>query len=162
MTSFLNIVLYVVIIILILFICDVLVAVERYFSTKADLNIKIADNIIKKQYEEKQLDYLDRVEATVSTLNVINILIDNEINQMVTTLSRLNQKYDVKRLDTDVKKISEKIFNGFKKDNGLITSQLIVTDEFIMQHIMDEVITRLLSVMKDYNNTIVINTYPTV
>ena len=128
-------------------------------------------NIAKKYYEEskfielqrikeelkpvsKELDYLDKVEATIGLLNFINVLIDNEINNMMTSLSKINSKYELIKLDEDAKNIATNIFQAIAKDNTFIENNLIVTNDYVMKYITDESIIKLLDKATKYNSKI--------
>lgn len=102
----------------------------------------------------KELDYLDKVEATIGLLNFINVLIDNEINNMMTSLSKINSKYELIKLDEDAKQIATNIFQAIAKDNTFIENNLIVTNDYVMKYITDESIIKLLDKATKYNSKI--------
>lgn len=99
-----------------------------------------------------ELDYISKIEASVAFLNFINTLIENEINKTFTSLDKINSRYDLKNLDTDAANIAKKIFDSLNKEITFSTNNLIITDEYIMRHITDEAIIRLLDKSSKYNN----------
>ena len=106
---------------------------------------------------EELYDYLDKIDSTVSLLNLINILIDNEITKMLDSLSRLKVKYDSKSLDRDAKNIAENVYTSLKKDSTFSNENIILTDEYIMKHISEESITRLMIRSYTYNSNGVVS-----
>lgn len=126
-------------------------AITDYFKAKRTALLASVREKEDPNYPERKLDLIDRIEATSTILVLISSLVDNEINHMITTLSRINQKYDAKNMDKDIKNISEAVFNAFKKTNNVVSNQFVVTDEFIMKYITEETITKLLVNMQNYN-----------
>lgn len=104
----------------------------------------------------KELDYLDKIEATVRLINLINVLTDNEINNKFTSLSKINSKYELRKLDEDASSIATNIFNAINKEENFISGNLVVNDDYIMKYITDEAIIKLLDKASQFNNNLVL------
>lgn len=104
----------------------------------------------------KELDYLDKIEATVRLINLINVLTDNEINNKFTSLSKINSKYELRKLDEDASSIATNIFNAINREENFISGNLVVNDDYIMKYITDEAIIKLLDKASQFNNNLVL------
>lgn len=104
----------------------------------------------------KELDYLDKIEATVRLINLINVLTDNEINNKFTSLSKINSKYELRKLDEDASSIATNIFNAINREDNFISGNLVVNDDYIMKYITDEAIIKLLDKASQFNNNLVL------
>lgn len=102
----------------------------------------------------KELDYLDKIEATVRLINLINVLTDNEINNKFTSLSKINSKYELRKLDEDASSIATNIFNAINREENFISGNLVVNDDYIMKYITDEAIIKLLDKASQFNNNL--------
>ena len=102
----------------------------------------------------KELDYLDKIEATVRLINLINVLTDNEINNKFTSLSKINSKYELRKLDEDASFIATNIFNAINREENFISGNLVVNDDYIMKYITDEAIIKLLDKASQFNNNL--------
>lgn len=100
----------------------------------------------------KELDYLDKIEATVRLINLINVLTDNEINNKFTSLSKINSKYELMKLDDDAASIATNIFNAINSEENFINGNIMVSNEYIMKYITDEAIIKLLDKASQFNN----------
>ena len=100
----------------------------------------------------KELDYLDKIEATVRLINLINVLTDNEINNKFTSLSKINSKYELMKLDDDAVVIATNIFNAINSEENFINGNIVVSNEYIMKYITDEAIIKLLDKASQFNN----------
>ena len=98
-----------------------------------------------------KLDLMDRTNLTIKLMELINTLIDNEISKTLQSCIRLGSKYESTRLDKDAELISKAVFESIKSEIFL-EKDLILTEEFLMQHIADEVLIRLIKYTQEYNN----------
>lgn len=118
-------------------------------AKKDDLYIQLETNpdLDKKEH----ISFTDKIDITISLLNIINVLIDSEIGRSIETVSMLGKDYELLKYDNDVKRISESVFNAFIKDETFLSNRLVITDEYIMKYISEEVMTRLLRTAQAYN-----------
>lgn len=135
--------------ILYIFITNLLDSLTRYFNSRADL-YKTEKAKVEHEMTTSTVSLIDRMEGTLQFLNVCNTLIDVEINNIMRTITRLNQKYDMKRLDDDVKLIATKVYKSVKSD-VFINKDMVLQPDYIMQHITDETVLRLLKYTQAYN-----------
>lgn len=110
-------------------------------------------NRVKEELKpvSKELDYLDKLEATVGLLNFINILIENEIDNKIISLSKLNSKYEMIKLDEDAKAIATNIFQSINNEQTFVDNNLIMNNEYIMKYITEQSIVKLLDKASQYN-----------
>lgn len=135
--------------ILYIFITNLLDSLTRYFNSRADL-YKIEKAKVEHEMTTSNISLSERMGGTLEFLNVCNTLIDVEINNIMRTITRLNQKYDMKRLDDDVKAIATKVYKSVKSD-VFINKDIVLQPDYIMQHITDETVLRLLKYTQAYN-----------
>ena len=152
-----KVILLIVLVIFLLTLASCIENIAEYFSVKSDKERMLIREKEDPKFPSPKLDYLGKLQVTVSLINLINILIDGEISRLIDTLSRLNARYDLKNLDEDAKKIAESVFNGLSKEDTFLSKQLMLTDEYIMKIITEESITRLINSTYKYNNAILIN-----
>ena len=156
----LNYILFIIIGIMVLilftYICSLIISVNRYFDARTKKEELLTEREKVKPILQP-INYLDKIDSTVSLLNLINILIDNEITKMLDSLSRLKVKYDSKSLDRDAKNIAENVYTSLKKDSTFSNENIILTDEYIMKHISEESITRLMIRSYTYNSNGVVS-----
>lgn len=128
-----------------------LAAVAGKFNEEAKF---IEFNRMKEELKPvaKELDYLDKIEATVRLINLINVLTDNEINNKFTSLSKINSKYELMKLDDDAVVIANNIFNAINSEENFINGNIVVSNEYIMKYITDEAIIKLLDKASQFNN----------
>ena len=128
-----------------------LAAVAGKFNEEAKF---IEFNRMKEELKPvaKELDYLDKIEATVRLINLINVLTDNEINNKFTSLSKINSKYELMKLDDDAALIATNIFNAINSEENFINGNIMVSNEYIMKYITDEAIIKLLDKASQFNN----------
>jgi len=123
--------------------------ISLYFKEKRNYQFMINS---KENSPKSKMSMLDRIDSTVSIINLTNLLIDNEISKTLQACIRLNTKYDVARLDKDVKIIATTVFESIKPE--IFDAQdLVITDNFLMQHITDEVMLKLMAAGKELNNS---------
>nr|DAR65126.1 MAG TPA: Mature oligodendrocyte transmembrane protein [Caudoviricetes sp.] len=110
-------------------------------------------NRVKEELKpvSKELDYLDKLEATVGLLNFINVLIENEIDNKIISLSKLNSKYEMIKLDEDAKAIATNIFQSINNEQTFVDNNLIMNNEYIMKYITEQSIVKLLDKASQYN-----------
>lgn len=123
--------------------------ISLFFKEKRNYQFMINQ---KENMTMSRLSMIDRVDATLGIINIANILIDNEVNKTIQGCITLHTKYDVTRLDKDVKIIATTVFESLKSE--IFTSHdLIINDTFLMQHISDEAMLRMISAGKELNKT---------
>lgn len=156
----LNYILFIIIGIMVLilftYICSLIISVNKYFDARTKKEELLTEREKVKPILQP-INYLDKIDSTVSLLNLINILIDNEITKMLDSLSRIKVKYDSKSLDRDAKNIAENVYTSLKKDSTFSNENIILTDEYIMKHISEESITRLMIRSYTYNSNGVVS-----
>lgn len=131
---------------------NMIIAITNWVNAKTkkeDLYIQLETNpdLDKKEH----ITFDTKIEVTVALLNIINILIDAEINRTIETVSMLGNKYELLKYDDDAKRISSSVFNAFDKESTFLSNKLMITDEYIMTYITEEVLTRLLRRAREYN-----------
>lgn len=131
---------------------NMIIAITNWVNAKTkkeDLYIQLETNpdLDKKEH----ITFDTKIEVTVALLNIIDILIDAEINRTIETVSMLGNKYELLKYDDDAKRISSSVFNAFDKESTFLSNKLMITDEYIMTYITEEVLTRLLRRAREYN-----------
>lgn len=144
------------VLILFAYICSLIISIIGYFDARTKREELLTEREKVKPILQP-INYLDKIDSTVSLLNLINILIDNEITKMLDSLNRLKVKYDSKSLDKDAKNIAENVYTSLKKDSTFSNENIILTDEYIMKHISEESITRLMIRSYTYNSNGVVS-----
>ena len=125
--------------------------ISNYFDAKSklanlDYSIKLSDNPTSNLQE--------RVHVTTELLNCINALIDNEIGRIFQSYLVLRKKYEVLKMDEDIKIISEAVFNAIKKE--IITDKdLVFTENYVMSFIAQSTAVKLIVYAQAYNTTII-------
>ena len=120
---------------------------NRYYKYKYHINIKYIDS--KKKVNEVKL--LNERIITTSDLNkFIMHGIEVEVTKLMNSIISLNIDYDVLNLDKDVSNISETVFKSVRIDI-LKNEHNIVTQDFIMQNIVDMTRSFLLSAISSLN-----------
>lgn len=95
--------------------------------------------------------FIESTEASVKFLTLCQTLIDVEISRLISKISRINTKYDTKNIDNDIREISEKVFNGFDKERAILSHQTLLSDEYIINYIVNETTHRLITATQQYN-----------
>lgn len=105
--------------------------------------------------EEKpdKLDFIEKIEASSSLMNFINVMINVEVTRMIQALQKLRTKYDVSNLDKDARNIAETVFNGMNKTIVFSESfdNMILSKEYVMQYISSQSIIVLMNAAFEYN-----------
>lgn len=149
-----EIIFYIFIFIAFCYIMGMIFNISQYFKNKtSNITIKQQIELEKHSRELYTHNLLDRIDATVSIMNLMNIIIDNEISKTLQGCIRLNTKYELSKLDKDVKTIATTVYDCFKKDI-FDSTETIVTSNFLMQHITDEVMLRLIKAVQEYNTVL--------
>ena len=120
-----------------------------YFDKKTQL--KLNESEINAINKDKLLSYTEKVTATLSQLEIISFLIDNEIIRLLDRNARIQKAYNSTMLDEDSKKIAEKVYNGLKKDINFSNPNILITDEYIMSYITEHTISSLINKSFEYN-----------
>lgn len=100
-----------------------------------------------------KLPISDTIKNTNDLLSLISDRIDDSINEVFQEYLILNKKYNFVKLDEDIKKIAESVFNGLNKDMIILsTSELMITDEYIFTYIVMTTKLRVLNYTKNWND----------
>lgn len=145
-----RITLYIFMVISFCFVMDLVYNISLFFKEKRNYQFMINN---KEKDTKSKMTMLERVDTTLEILNLCNTLIDNEITKSLQACVRLKKPYDIKRIDTDVKLIATEVFNSIKPEI-LISDDIILSEKFLMQHITDETILRLLKSSQEFNSII--------
>ena len=113
-----------------------------------DIEEKVSEN----KNVTKNIEY--DLETSMKLKKYIDDLIEDEIIYVLKNYIVTYKKYDMLKLDNDAKKISESVYNSFKKDY-LINNNLVFVSDFYQSYIIKRSISRFLIVVKDYNNEMV-------
>ena len=132
------------------YLCMMIYYIGKYFNERSKKETVMTNRLLNTPLI-KDVSFLDKVDATVCLLNLINTLIDGEITKMLEPLARLKVKYEMKNMDNDIRTISTKIYEGLKKEENFGNYSILVTDEFVMKHITEEVSGRILVRTFAYN-----------
>lgn len=135
-------------------IINLLITINDYFSVKKsdklqELQLKYQD----KNNPHPTLNAIDRVDFSLEIINLCNVLIDNEVGKLLESYRRLNMRYDAKKLDKDVERITKKVFDGVQHQ-VIIDPNHVITPEYILQHISDQTMLRVIQFTQEYNNSI--------
>ena len=118
-----------------------------YFQAKSN---KINYDLTKKSSGVPIMDLYDRNELTVSILNTINAIIDNEVARLFQSYAVLNKKYEVIRMDEDIKTLSSEVFKAIKPEI-IKDPEIILTSDFVMQFIIQSISVKILDTAQQYN-----------
>ena len=135
-------------IILFIFILQLLSGITKYFKELRNYQFMINT---KEHRDEMELSLNERISSTVEFINLCNIIIDNEIAKNLSGYSRLNKKYDMTKFDTDYKNMAESVYNSIKSEI-IDNRELIISSDFVLQHIIDETMIRFMRYTEDFNN----------
>jgi sugar-specific transcriptional regulator TrmB len=128
-------------IVLIFFIC-------RFLIEKRNQVIDETNKVVINK-----LPISDTIKNTNDLLSLISDRIDDAINEVFQEYLILNKKYNFVKLDEDIKKIAESVFNGLNKDMIILsTSELMITDEYIFTYIVMTTKLRVLNYTKNWND----------
>ena len=156
MNIFYNIMTIMYLVVAVFFLLNLIILIASIANKNNEEAKFIEFNRMKEELKPvaKELDYLDKIEATVRLINLINVLTDNEINNKVACLSKINSKYELRKLDEDASSIATNIFNAINREENFISGNLVVNDDYIMKYITDEAIIKLLDKASQFNNNL--------
>lgn len=126
---------------------ELLDSVTKYFKEK------------KKKVETETLKILEKNDSSPSfddtdqIFSILNFIIDGEIAFRINLLSYSKTPYKLLNLDKDIKDISNTVFSQLNKEM-LQNSNLMVTSDYIMHYIVNQITIRLTSSMYEYNVTV--------
>lgn len=94
------------------------------------------------------------IEDTSQLLLFINTIIDNEIGKFLIQYQKLNTRYDLKKTDDDIKTIATSVTNAFKEEI-IIDDECVLTEEYLIRHILNEVTVRFINAVQNMNYTLI-------
>lgn len=142
-----EIIVYIFIFLACLYILGLMRNISLFFKEKRNYQFMINQ---REKDSKSHINILDKVDATVGIINLCNLLIDNEVSKTMQACIRLNTKYDVTRLDHDVRIMATTVFESIRAE-VFESPDLIITDKFLMQHITDEVMLKLMTAGQEWN-----------
>lgn len=139
-----EIVLAIILFVVFVEIMNLITRISKYFE---NMSKKVEAETLKiLQKREHNPTY----EMTDDLITIINFMIDNEIQFRINLLSYSRTPYKLLNLDKDIKDISKSVFDQINKDE-LEKSDLLITTDYIMHYIMNQVTIRLAGAMHEYN-----------
>lgn len=134
-----------------IYIIKLLGNIRMFIQNKSDSYV--ISNRKNTNLDNANLSMPERIDLTVSILDIITSLINTEITSIFKENFALNNLYNISNLDTDVAKISDKVFKGirpmiFKDPN------LILTEEYLMSYITKKTINTMIEVATTYNDNL--------
>ena len=127
---------------------ELLDSVTKYFKEKKKKVETETLKILEKNDSSPSFDDTDQIFA------ILNFIIDDEIAFRINLLSYSKTPYKLLNLDKDIKDISNTVFSQLNKEM-LQNSNLMVTSDYIMHYIVNQVTVRLASSMHEYNVNVI-------
>ena len=130
---------------------------EQYeeLSPKEKDNILSSITVLESVLEDilgSQLTKED-IEISLQIRDIIDDIITTEINHHIhDNYIAVTEKYDIRKLDIDVKKISQKVFNAINIDT--FDLKMIFSKEYLVGYIVDTTKSNLLLVVTQYNENL--------
>lgn len=115
--------------------------------------LKEEKKILEKRSKVSIYTLDQRVTASISILNLASDLVDKEIINTMKVVRTLGKRYEPVQLDKDVNNIAKKVFEAISF-NDISSEELSITVEYIMQHITDETMIKLLNTINAYNTSL--------
>ena len=113
-----------------------------------DQTLRSIENTVSSFNKENISQY--DVELSASIQDSISTMINYHVDSFIHNNYAINSaRYDIMKLDIDVKKISNKVFSSLNPD--IFKLNLIYTEEYLMTYIVEYTKTKLLSVVIPYN-----------
>lgn len=129
---------------------NILIQIANLLSTKVEINIS-EKKLIDTQTEamkSPEIDYGIRAQYNNELLLLINTLIETEVTSKLKSIIMLNGKYEVLKIEDDIKEISTTVFESIK-DNIYDDKYNIFTGKYIMNYITK--VTSLV-ILSEYRN----------
>lgn len=126
---------------------ELLESVTKYFKEKKKKVETETLKILEKKNPSPSFDDTDQIFA------ILNFIIDGEIAFRINLLSYSKTPYNLLNLDKDIKDISNTVFSQLNKEI-IQNANLMVTSDYIMHYIVNQITVRLASAMHEYNVTV--------
>ena len=126
---------------------ELLESVTKYFKEKKKKVETETLKILEKNNSSSSFDDTDQI------FSILNFIIDGAIAFRIHLLSYSKTPYNLLNLDKDIKDISNTVFSQLNKEI-LQNSNLMVTSDYIMHYIVNQITVRLASSMHEYNVTV--------
>ena len=126
---------------------ELLDSVTKYFKEKKKKVETETLKILEKNNSSPSFDDTDQV------FSILNFIIDGEIAFRINLLSYSKTPYNLLNLDKDIQDISNTVFSQLNKEM-LQNSNIMVTSDYIMHYIVNQITIRLASSMHEYNVTV--------
>ena len=130
--------------------------------------ISLMDDEKKVKYEKRIESYSKFIEDDSKTLidglTITDIEISEKVKRMIDEMISveiysalrqylpINAKYPIINLDTDIKAISSKVFNGLNPK--LMHTNMIFSEEYIMEYIVGQTFNTILQVVINHNSSL--------
>lgn len=124
-------------------------AITYYFNNKGDYESIITSRIASEKSPENE-SIGDIVSNTTDVLSLCNSLIDIEIQERMKENIILQQKYEMRNLDTDAKIIAENVYKSINQ-NILVSKTFMLNNDYILKYITSQSLIKLISTTKEYN-----------
>ena len=109
-------------------VCGIFKRLKKLISAKTD-----SINSTSRQFSITR-----RVEASERIMQMINNLVDIEISSLIASMELVHVPYNILSRDSDIKKISNRIFNSLKIE-AFVNNELLVKDEYLLEYITSRV-----------------------
>ena len=130
-------------------------ALSKYYTNKSAVEFQKLTKLVNEN-QNTDASALDQLEFTISIMNLVDNLIENEVKTILNTCYQLNVKYETTRFDSDIKNISEKVFSALIPE-VYESSELLVTSEYLQKTIAERATYILIDTARNYNTSL--NTY---
>lgn len=144
LTMIVLMVMMICVIVLTIFIAKTLNSLQLYLLEKEKKTRTETLGILNENKEKISFDDTDQL------FSIINFIIENEISYRVKLLSYSKSSYKMLNLDKDISDISTTVFNELNKDI-FDTSKLMVTSDYVMHYIVNQITLKLAGSMNEYN-----------
>lgn len=122
----------------------------EYFKQKSEKEKIEIDSIIDGTSPDSET-FTDILNNSVEILNFCKSLIEIEIQNILQEVSRLDQKYEMRNLDTDAKTVAENVYKSLNHEI-LLSKKFILTNDYILGYITSQSLAFLIKYTEEYNN----------
>jgi hypothetical protein len=132
-----------------IYILTILDNIGKYF---ANLKEKVFQEMIKLRDENEGTtsSAMEQFNFSVGILDLVDRMIVIEIEKVIAGYSQLNKRYEVSRLDVDIKHVSEVVSNAIRKE-VFLSSDMIISSDYVIKTITERTTHLLISSVKEYN-----------